>query len=67
MRQGRLIYGSKEEKAMNFHGLIMWVKGINKGNLDEVLKLKTNVRTRSNAHKLYKFMFRKEKYELIHE
>lgn len=37
-----------------------WIKGINKGNLDEVLLLKTDVRTLSSGCKLEKFKFRKE-------
>ena len=37
-----------------------WMKGINKGDLNEVLIPTSNLRTRNNGFKLDKFKFRKE-------
>ena len=37
-----------------------WVKGINKGDIDKVLIISEQDRTRSNGFKLDKFRFRRE-------
>lgn len=37
-----------------------WVSGINKGDINDVLKFSNNERTRSNGFKLHKFRFRKD-------
>ena len=34
-----------------------WVKGINKGNIDQVLKISSQDRTRGNGYKLEKLRF----------
>ena len=35
-----------------------WVKGINKGNIDQVLEISSQDRTRGNRYKLEKLRFR---------
>ncbi len=37
-----------------------WVKGFNKGDINQVLLVSNQVRTRTNVYKLDKFRFKKE-------
>ena len=51
-------------KRLNFHslerrrGVLIWVNGINKGNIDQVLEISSQDRTRGNGYKVEKLRFK---------